>query len=241
MFGVSAGCQHTTRPGSNAASTAPALSTTPLAPTPAAPPSTQLGAPVNAALILAAKVVGDVAMTQNERAQRLSVDQRIPSGVTVTTEKDSLAVLVFSNGTTLQLGEDTSLALADYFQDPFARAVKVAELVEEPSVSRTRLRLLHGTVIGEVKRLKLDHGSSFQVETPVGEMKSLGAGGTFQLEFGPAGSGQAAFRLKSGRGDFVLTRGDDPAKTIRVPEGQQIAIDVSVTAAPERPPGVSAP
>ena len=195
-------------------------------------PLTEAAVAPNAGLILMARTAGEVTLKYDgETGRAAGSDQRVPNRATIVTGANSHAVLVFSNGNTLQLGAETTLTIADFTQEPFAQAVKVAELVEEPSVSQTRLQLVRGSVISHVKRLKVDLGSSFRVETPVGQMKPATAGGIFYLEFRPVQTGQASFELRASAGECVFFSKEDPAKTIRVPEGQKISLTVNVTRA----------
>ena len=73
----------------------------------------------------------------------------------------------------------------------FGATIKVSELEEEPSPSRTRLSLSRGEVVVGVPKLKPAHGSSFTVATPMG---AVGVRGTvFRIVFRPTGTGNALF------------------------------------------------
>jgi hypothetical protein len=139
--------------------------------------------------VLAARVTGTVQMTLNGQTTPLRTDDRVPQTAKIITSSNSSVVLVFSNGATTQLGSDTELIIEEFLQDPFASTVRVAELAEEPSRSRTRLSLNRGELVGNVKKLKHAEGSSFTVSTPVGAAGIRGT--TFRIVFRPIGAGQA--------------------------------------------------
>lgn len=117
-------------------------------------------------LVLVARVTGTATLTVDGVATTLTVDAKIPPAALVRTQPNSSAVLVFSNGSTVQLGADTEVVLKEFRQNPFSAVAKVADLVEEPSSSLTRLSLTHGELTGDIKRLRTSQGSSFSVETP---------------------------------------------------------------------------
>ena len=161
-------------------------------------------------------------------------------------------VLAFSNGATTHLGAETELIVEEFLQDPFANAVALRDVTEEPSQSRTRLRLNRGELTGKVAKLKHDKGSTFVVETPVGAAGIRGT--TFRIVFTPNGTGQAFFQLSTVEGNVgfaALGSGVDPTTgaapgapapapaapgvaatgdaALPIPGGQQIEITVTVT------------
>jgi hypothetical protein len=205
-----------------------------------------------AELILVAKVAGTVTKTLPGQASvALKQDDRVEQTAKINTGLNSSIVLVFSNGATTQLGADTELVIEEYLQDPFSEAVKVAELTAEPSQSRTKLALNRGELVGNVKKLKYDKGSSFIVQTPVGAAGIRGT--TFRIVFRPSGTGQAFFTLSTAIGNVAFEQpaaggaggagtpapgtptpgaavtGTGTATGIAVPQGQEIAITVDVT------------
>jgi hypothetical protein len=195
-------------------------------------------------VVLVARIVGTVQMTHNDTTTALRVDDRIPQAARVNTGPASSVVLVFSNGATTQLGEDTEMVLEEFLQDPFGATIQVATLTEEPSTSRTRLGLNRGEIVGQVKRLRHDRGSSFIVQTPVGAAGIRGT--TFRIVFRPTGTGQAFFQLSTVEGNVVFqppgtadpgvptpAPGADPtaaaaAPGVSVTGGQEVTITVTV-------------
>jgi len=213
-------------------------------------------------LVLVAKVSGTVTMELNGATTALKVNDKVPQKAKIVTAKNASIVLVFSNGATTQLGTDTELVIEEYLQDPFADTIKVAELTDEPSPSRTKLSLNRGELVGNVKKLKYERGSSFTVQTPVGAAGIRGT--TFRIVFRPSGTGQAFFTLSTASGivAFEQPTPGGPATTstpgtpaptdttpgntqqptvtgsgnaaVSVPQGQELVIvDVQVTTNPQ--------
>ncbi|MGJ8652820.1 MAG: FecR family protein [Opitutaceae bacterium] len=79
----------------------------------------------------------------------------------------SSAHLVFSNGSTLDVQENTSFTITEFEQDPFSSGGKEYEELEaDPSKSQILLNLHQGELDGHAK--KLYRGSALDVETPIG-------------------------------------------------------------------------
>ena len=193
---------------------------------PLAPATNKLLAP---GAIIVTQVSGVVNMTANGTSTSLRVDSAVPQNAKINTAVNSSVALVCSNGAMIKLGADTELVVEEFLQDPFGATFRVAELVVEPSISRIRLALNRGELVGNVKRLKHDQGSSFTVQSPVGTAGIRGSPANFRLVFRPSGVGQASFSLSSAMGSVSFqqpSRGDDG---ILVPVGQEIAVTVKVT------------
>lgn len=174
------------------------------APAPAAPaaaaPNFQPGR------IQAAKVIGTVKIKVDGQLKDLANGDLVPQTATVSTAANSSAVLVFENGATTQLGPATELVVEQFLMDPFKdAALNMAALTAEPTVSKTRLHLNHGELIGHVQKLKHDQGSTFTVETPVGAAGIRGT--TFRIVFVPNGTGSAFnFQLSTVEGTVAFTQ-----------------------------------
>jgi hypothetical protein len=192
-----------------------------------------------AELTLAGKISGTATMTHGGVTRALQVDDRIPGGATITTAPGALAVLVFSNATTLQLGADTSLVIERYLQAVFAGTVSMARVIEEPSISQLHVRLERGEIVGNVKQLNVGRGSSFRLETPVGGVNLPDGHGVFRASIRSPASGEAVFQLSAARGTAALISANDGAKVVRVPEGQEISIHVNVATGDDGRPVVT--
>ncbi len=195
--------------------------------------------------IKAARVVGVVSYTLNGVVTPLAVNATtdVPQLATVVTGRDSSVVLVFSNGATTQLGAETTLAIEEFLQDPFASEINPATIPDEPSISTTRLRLTRGEVVGQVKHLKHQQGSTFTVETPVGAAGIRGT--TFRIVFRPTGNGLAFFSLSTVEGTVNFDKpgtgtpgqpatgptppaGEKPATGVDVSTGKEVVVTVEV-------------
>jgi hypothetical protein len=163
--------------------------------------------------IVVGAVTGEAFAMGTDDPQRIPLKKEsvVFEGQVITTAKDSSVILVFSNGATLNLGAESVLSIDEFLQDPFAAPVKVGELMEEPTVSTTKLNLLRGELISNVKKLHKDAGSSFTVQTPVGAAGIRGT--TFRLTFKPQGS-RASFSLTMLEGVIELVFGNRPSVTV---------------------------
>ncbi|HTQ30835.1 MAG TPA: FecR family protein [Opitutaceae bacterium] len=186
----------------------------------------RLGAAQEPGQIVAQRVTGDVQVVNlaDNTAVALQNGDTLKQGSAVRTAKGASAVLVFSNGATVNVGADTEVSIDRFLQDPFSSEVKVAELKEEPTTSTTRLKLTHGEIVGHVRHLHQDQGSTFEVDTPVGAAGIRGT--TFQITYQPQGNGKAFFSISTAEGTVVFSTVTN--QTIPVPEGQQITADVTI-------------
>ena len=110
----------------------------------------------------------------------------------MTTAPGAIAILVFSNGATVNVAEDSTLDIVDQFeQDPFAQDLKISDMKHEEGTSTTKLSLARGELVGKVVHLNVDKGSEFTVQTPVGAAGIRGT--TFRIVFKPAKNGKVFF------------------------------------------------
>ena len=174
--------------------------------------------------IKAVRVVGDVKVVHaaNPTAAALSNNDAVAQGDVIITAKQSSVVLVFSNGSTMSLGQDSKLAVDEFLQDPFAEEGKVAETKEEPSTSHTKLALTYGELVGHVRKLKGE--STFLVQTPVGAAGIRGT--TFRIVYRPSGEGKAFFSLSTASGEVVFQ--GTTGTPIPVPADQEVVLDVKI-------------
>ena len=141
---------------------------------------------------------------------------------TVTTGKGASVILAFQNGSTVKLGADSRLAIDEFKIDPFAEQVKVSELKNEPSSSKTALNLAYGEMVGDVK--KLNKSSSYSIKTPVG---AAGIRGTiYRIVFKPSADGKAFFTITTAEGRVVMTGVTD--QEIPVDAGKEVVVEVDV-------------
>ena len=179
--------------------------------------------------IVAAKVKGTVTATNtaDNSKRELHDNDAITDHYVVTTAQNSSVILVFSNGSTINLAQDSTLSIEQFLQDPFSTSYSMATATEEPSTSVTKMTLARGELVGNVKHLHKDgpNGSSFSVNTPVGAAGIRGT--TFRIVFRPDSSGKAFFTLSTAEGEVILT-GTTSQNIANVPTGQEVVVTVEV-------------
>ncbi|MBI3884560.1 MAG: FecR domain-containing protein [Opitutae bacterium] len=149
---------------------------------------------------------------------------------TLVTGANSSVVLVFMNGSTVQVGANTKLAVEEFKMDPFAEDIAVGKLDKEPSTSRTTLNVTYGEIVGNVK--KLSKGSSYNVHTPVGAAGIRGT--TFRIALTPIpGTTSFALTLSTAEGVVLFTgttpAGTAPATPVEVSAGTEVGATIDVT------------
>lgn len=191
--------------------------------------------------IVVARVAGTVTATNtlDKTTRPLTSKDVITQNYVVTTAGDGSAVLVFSNGATVNVGANSVLSIDEFLQDPFDQDLQVSNLKEEPSSSVTKLNLTRGELVGNVKHLHEDKGSSFTVNTPVGAAGIRGT--TFRIVFVPDASGHVTFSLQTADGRVLFTGTTNTQ--VPVEAGKQITatVDVKVDAATNAVTVTSAP
>jgi len=114
----------------------------------------------------------------------------LTEGDSVSATALSSAQLVFSNGTEISVEENTSFNIATLEQAPFGGSQSYEQLQADPSQSQTLLELNYGELKFHVK--KLQPGSSFDIETPLGTAAIRGTQGAVKLFY------------NAERGEFIL-------------------------------------
>ena len=172
--------------------------------------------------ILVARVTGEAFVVNPSDGLKFPVrnGSLLSEGQVITTGPGARVLFVLSNGATVSLGADSVLALEQFTQQPFGESYKMSTLAAEPSTSTTRLNLMKGELISDVKKLNKAGGSSSQIKTPVG---AAGIRGTaFRLAFKPEGN-RAAFALVMLEGVVEQTFGNR-GRPVIVPQGKQIVV-----------------
>lgn len=183
-----------------------------------------------AELVRVARVEGAVTMKRNGAIHALAFDQPVPAGARVCTPGDGAVILVFSNGVILSLTRDSELALEAYVQDPFAGPFDPAAAAEEPSASKTHLRLERGEMLLRAPALRHDRGSSLEVTLPIGTVRvdPENSRSIFRAVFRPNATGQGSvFQLQTALGALRFV-GEKPAYPGAFPAGHGVTFDVSV-------------
>lgn len=124
-------------------------------------------------------VSGDVQVQGADgKSAPLSRGDLVAVGSTIKTGADGLVLIVFSNGAAMQIKADSKVAITKYDQAAFDDqdgANSFLRLNADPSKSTTEMDITKGTLAGQVKKLNLDAGSKFTIDTPAG---SAGIRGT---------------------------------------------------------------
>jgi len=133
---------------------------------------------------------------------QLKAGDVLSQGDSVSATALSSAELVFSNGSEVTVEENTSLLIAMLQQESFASGQSYEQLQADPSKSQTLLQLNYGELGFHVK--KLQPGSSFNIETPLGTAAVRGTQGLVRLFFN-AERGEFIFIVKNfdGRVDII--------------------------------------
>lgn len=174
--------------------------------------------------IIAAKVVGSVTVTDTRdpmHPHKLIERGEVTEGQIINTGDDARVLLVFSNGATVNLAAKSTLSITDFLQDPFTQPIKVSELVDEPTTSITKLNLVRGELMSNVKHLRRDKGSVFSVQTPVGAAGIRGT--TFQVVYRTQGN-LASYALRMVEGKIALDFGGR-SRDVDVEKDQEVVLD----------------
>lgn len=178
--------------------------------------------------IKAVKVQGEVfKLTPDGQSTKLAEGALLTESDTVVTGKASSVVLVFMNGSSIKLAADSKLAIAEFKMDPLDESINVAQLVKEPSVSKTKLDLAYGEMVGDVKHLNRDGGSTFEIKTPVGAAGIRGT--TFRIVFRPSGDGKAFnFTLSTAEGVVLFQGSGQAGSGVNVPKDKEVVVTAQV-------------
>lgn len=198
-----------------------------------------LWAQTHAGAIKAVRLSGEVAKisTNSTAPVALSEGAALIETDTVTTGAASSVVLVFANGASIKLGANSRLAIEEFKMDPLADDIAVANLEREPNVSKTRLNLAYGDMVGNVKKLNKNAGSEFNIKTPVGAAGIRGT--TFRIVMRFEASGQITFTLSTSEGTVAFsgtvqvagtgaTSQDGTTEEVAVADGQEVTAVATV-------------
>lgn len=172
--------------------------------------------------IILTEVTGRATAMNGDERKTLKADDRLRVGGTVETDRRSVATLLFSNGASVQLGSTTELEVEEFGQVPVSSSVKYAELKEEPTLSRTKLRLVRGDAQATVKPLKAARGSSFTLTLPAGTVRIREGTIRVLVQMSELGLGVCDLELLNGLADFEPVGG----KFTPIPVGKKLALAV---------------
>jgi hypothetical protein len=157
---------------------------------------------------------------------KLEAGTTLPQGSTIKTAPGALAIVVFSSGSTATVRPDSEVVI-NFDQKPFTGPIPAGA---EPSVSKTQIKIVNGTVISKVAKLK--KGSEFNVTSPVGAAGVRGT--TFEVTYNSA---TGVFVVLVAEGAVAFTKGSDGTVTpvnagqVTTPSGEVKQADPAAIAA----------
>jgi hypothetical protein len=136
-----------------------------------------LGLATTTALAQADMVVGNVRAvsvtgtafqdTKKGQSIRLKEGDFLNQGSTVRTSGDARVILLFDNGSTIEVRPDTRFSIDEFLIDPLdTESIDYRSIKNEPTRSLTRVTVPQGNII--TKTPKLNRGSSYDIGTPLG-------------------------------------------------------------------------
>lgn len=103
----------------------------------------------------------------NAKSETLKAGEIVLQGSTILSDKNSEVDLLFTNGTSAKIGQNSKLTISAIWQKDFQESKrKISDLNEETSPTRIDLDLEIGDLIVDVKKLKKE--SSFRVNSSLG-------------------------------------------------------------------------
>ncbi|HAV12973.1 MAG TPA: hypothetical protein DCX06_05700 [Opitutae bacterium] len=115
------------------------------------------------------------------KSSALAAGDILKKGDSLSASALSSAKLVFSNGSIIDVKENTSISIAEFMQDQFSGGSTYEQLQADPSKSQVILELNYGEIDGHVKQLR--QGSEFDIQTPIGTAAIRGTQFTVSLTF----------------------------------------------------------
>ena len=144
----------------------------------------------------------------------------LQQGEAIETGPNSSATLVFSNGTAIEIEQNTFFSINQFLQEPFnPSSVNLATTKSEPSKSITKMTLAKGSISGDVR--KLSEGSTMEIKTPVGTAGIRGTKFTLTIDSISAdGSFTGSLSVPEGSVAFTNSAGE----TTTIGAGQTIRL-----------------
>lgn len=162
-----------------------------------------------------------VTSTADNSSSELKEGAFLQQGNSIKTGKDSEAILLFSNGTTITVKPETNFVVDQFLQSPFdSTKVDYNHLKAEPSVSKTKVTVSEGSIVGDV--CKLNKGSTFNIGTPVGVAGIRGTIVQVTVSRPGAGPQTVTVNLPEGTVDFSALDG----QTFTLTDGTTITVNV---------------
>ena len=153
--------------------------------------------------IRAVKVEGEVyKIYASGQSERLKTGSFFQQGSSIDTTKGGSAVLLFQNGSIMEVRPGTRLIISEFLHDPLdSSGLDYRRMTSEPSKSVTRVSVPEGTLIAKARSLK--SGSTLDVVTPLG---TAGIRGT--TLFAQSSPGNVTVGVAEGEVQFTTTAGN---------------------------------
>lgn len=147
--------------------------------------------------IRAVKVEGTAWQTPGSGGskERLREGAFLKQGATVETAGNGNVILLFDNGSTMQIRPGTKFSISEFLIDPFdTGSVNPQGITQEPTKSVTQLFVHEGTITGEIA--KLNRSSTYNIGTPLATAGIRGTILTVQHSRKPP---KSTFTVKKGK------------------------------------------
>ena len=181
-----------------------------------------------AAIVVSTKGQVQIKRTDTGRflpSNEVKPGKTISDGHALLTGNESEVVLLLSNGSITTLGSSSELELSEFSQETFkGSGKKLSELETEPSTSKTKLKLAYGDLVFNIK--KLNPGSTFDIESPIGLSGIRGTVGEKSIQFNPV-SGEITGTIKMISGWLAFT--DKNGNQMDVSAGQSTTTQATST------------
>jgi len=110
--------------------------------------------------------------------ERLSEGDFLRQGNVVETASDGSVILLFDNGSTMNLRPGSKFSINEFLREPFdTQTIDYRKIEVEPSKSVTKVAIKEGVVFFDIPKLKIREGSSCDISNPVGTAGIRGTAG----------------------------------------------------------------
>jgi hypothetical protein len=174
--------------------------------------------------VLVADVMGQAEAMTSDQRKLIKADDRLRVGSTIITGRKSLTTILLSNGASLRIGSESELEVEEFGQATVSGGVRFVDLKEEPTISRTRLRLVRGDVTVEVTPLNVARGSSFMLSMLAGTVSCAEGNFHAMVRMSDIGLGVCTLELDRGAATFEVAGG----ATSPVPVGRKLAFAIEI-------------
>lgn len=165
--------------------------------------------------------VGDVIITDRTTGAMdiLTKGMMLTDNMIIVTGAGAFAEFALSNGTRMMLSAESKLQVSQLSQAPFNSTERYEKLEADPSNSQSFFYLTYGNVITHVK--KLQSGSNFSIETPVGKASILGT--TASVSVVRTGK-TVTMTVRNADGTVEVFAKTATGEFLNLPEGEKVEI-----------------